>query len=553
MKKKKLLFSIIASIMLVLTTACVDYPEIYGYAAVFGNSEATLIEYTPSRYKIQLKATTTFLDEGAGISGYGFLVEEYKESDTNEVIDINVTPHQDSDGNIQLTTTFQGEFGKCYRFKPYATDGRGVQSGATNEFSYEKSNFTPLAETFNCRFDDKGQIVVIIQYSKSPLTHPLIEASVTYGDVNLPTTITDNSTVTAVIDLSKLGNGKSYSGINISSKNDMGISKQYGEFSITVPNTSVASYPDDGEKDDCIRLCGIDWAKGNLTHAGRKYSIASNQWARGGSYKCNSKISEEGNFVHTDWCGNLKEAAWMSPSLYDANLLLTTASSFPCHVRCADGTSVYGYLYTSPKGKRLIADDWIEIAEELVDEMGLFLPYGDFDDNGRNNDFYLLGSYDCEKFDYSLAYSRLVFEFTSIYKIEEYLYWPNNGDILNWNEEYPGRDNAYFIRPVKTPSLAGKSFFWYSYGGSDVSWYKKEVRYTFSDSEQCERHEWFYYSRDGVDEYTRSYTYTLKGNVVVLNDYNKTTLYLLKDYKGDIFLSSQGCESPLSNIYYEQE
>ena len=97
------------------------------------------------------------------------------------------------------------------------------------------------------------------------------------------------------------------------------------------------------------------------------------------------------------------------------------------------------------------------------------------------------------------------------------------------------------------------SFFWYSYGGSDDSWYKKEVRYTFSDSEQCERHEWFYYSRDGVDEYTRSYTYTLKGNVVVLNDYNKTTLYLLKDYKGDIFLSSQGCESPSSNIYYEQE
>ncbi len=529
MRKRNLFLCIVTTAMLVFTTSCVEYPDVYGYTVVFDNSEATLVEYTPTQYTIRLKATTSFFDEGAGVSGYGFFVEEY-ESDDNEIKDISVMPHQISDGNLVLTATFQGDFGKCYRFKPYATNGRDVQLGNTCEFCYEKDGFIPLATTYTHAFDDKGKINIIIDYSLPSLWHPLTEVLVAYGDINLPTTITNDSTVIATLDLSRLVKGKSYRDFSVFSKNDMGVSQQYGELSITIPNTFANSYPDDGEKDDCIRLCGIDWAKGNLTNVGGEYRISDNQWERGGRYEsCIRTFDYWGAYI--DWCENLT-SEWMTPLLYDANLLLT-ASRFPCRVVCEDGIFVYGYLYTSPKAKQVIASSWINIDYKFVDQLGLFLPWYD-DYNVQPS--YLLGTCNTYDGDYCYDYYRFIFQLTSINEKYDYKY--------DWEKEefWPMDEKQdYFIRPVKAPRLVGKSFFkFYSIQGNEHN-----ERITFENSEQCKVHEWGL-RRPALGanyflpyEYVYYYTYTQAGNVIYLKENSNivSVLFLHKDDNGEFFIS----------------
>lgn len=426
MKKNNLFLSIATTVMLALTTACVEYPDVYGFAAAFGSSnETTVVEYTPTQYTIQLKSSTTIFDEGAGISEYGFHVK-VQDGYFKPLEDIKVTPTQGTDGNITLTATFQGEYGKRYSFCPYATDGQQTQEGTPSEFQYTQNNFSLGQGSSKLSFDENGQIVAVAYYARTS-GHPITEATASYGGLDLPTTISTNgSTVTAVLDLSRLEKGKSYTSIQFEAKNDMGVCKSSVTFSVTVPNTSTASYPDDGEKEDCIRLCGIDWAKGNLANNGNKYYIEENQWEAGSNYKI-----REGTSLNTDWAEKI--TGWATPSSTQARLLLK-ASRFPCYVVCADSTNVYGYLYISPKEKQIQATTAVNIPYSLVDEMGLFII--------KNNDYLLSNGYLSYNSTNYKVYEKYIFCFTEINEITNY--------SIDYGKYYYHNDKKDFsIRPVK--------------------------------------------------------------------------------------------------------
>lgn len=429
MKKNNLFLSIATTVMLALTTACVEYPDVYGFAAAFGSSnQIWRIEYTPTQYTVQLESsTTTIFDEGAGISEYGFHIE-VQENGYKPLEDIKATPTKNADGSITLRAPFQGEYGKLYSFYPYATDGQQTQKGATSTFKYTQSDFSPSKASSKLSFDENGQIVAVANYDRTS-GHPITEATVSYGGLDLPTTITNNgSTVTAVLDLSRLEKGESYKSFVISAKNDMGVTNSQTSFSVTVPNTSTESYPDDGEKEDCIRLCGIDWAKGNLANDGDKYYIEENQWEAGGDYSARDK---EGKLI--DWAEKL--STWKSPSQSNVKLLLT-ASRFPCNVVCADGRKIFGYLYISPKGRqiKLDANARVDVAYNLVNKIGLFLP--------NNDKGYLSSETNISNTSSSYTQSRYVFYETSgiwktVYRLNKKTY-----DITE-------DKSKYHVRPVK--------------------------------------------------------------------------------------------------------
>ena len=177
MKKNNLFLSIATTVMLALTTACVEYPDVYGFITAFSSSnETTVVEYTPTHYTIQLKSSTAIFDEGAGISEYGFHVK-VQDGYFKPLEDIKVTPTQGDDGNITLTATFQGEYGKRYSFCPYATDGQQTQEGTTSEFQYTQSNFSLRQASSHLSFDENGQIVAVANYDRTS-GHPITEATV---------------------------------------------------------------------------------------------------------------------------------------------------------------------------------------------------------------------------------------------------------------------------------------------------------------------------------------------------------------------------------------
>lgn len=190
-----------------------------------------------------------------------------------------------------------------------------------------------------------------------------------------------------------------YSGITVTTTNDWGTSAYKWNYSATVSNVT-GSYTGDGNKGDCIRLCGIDWAKGNFVVTDGTGKIQANQWVvepkksskYNGAYFnaannhrsiTKSEVTVNSNY-YVELKGNKTYDAvtayldgWGTPSNSDYQMFIDKASVQLCNVVLANGTRVKGILLMSPQNRHrkiISTTDFVDVSYLDVDDIGLFLP-----------------------------------------------------------------------------------------------------------------------------------------------------------------------------------
>lgn len=326
-------------------------------------------------------------------------------------------------------------------------------------------------------------------------------ASLKLGSSSYPMTITKVSAgqfeVKADVVLENLSEG-SYANATIEVSNAIGSGSQSIALGLTISSNS-AQYSDDGMKDDCIRLCGIDWAKGNLQYYNGTWRIAPEQQSilnmnnstlnynslehfiigktgntssvyTSGSYAglytretTSSKSSDFSSSIQGDSTHDVATAKlgveWQIPDNVQWSTLYSNASYIKGMTYTSGGATVNGVLFLSPGTKKYTINHICTFSNNIVDK-GLFLPacgFWDYDNTSLRNVNSIEGSYyasstvlwklyNTRSWTNTITWTKM---YTCSYYLEPYLF--NMSSMTNFSEYYYYHyQDAYPIRPVKS-------------------------------------------------------------------------------------------------------
>lgn len=243
-----------------------------------------------------------------------------------------------------------------------------------------------------------------------------------------------------------------YSGVTVVLNGVFGEYKENLSYSVLVEKT--ISFDDDGDKGDCVRIAGIDWAKGNLACDNGKW-IIGNQTDRYSSPNTSAYgtyfsfgNTEMDNVFH-GWSKNISDIqgnpdydvvaahipGWMLPSKDDFSKLITYASVL----------STYGGIMFTPskEGKRFYSNSAVSYGILDAKDIILLPCNGIYSkDNGVEDDF-LKGYYMSSTAAYygpyySMGYGLNNNELNNLFGLSGY-----------YDSEYKYATYKFNVRPVK--------------------------------------------------------------------------------------------------------
>lgn len=404
---------------MLLTVGCTSYPDDFGFCADLSEPQMSGMTLKPTGYDVTMKTPIAKYDEGTGITRVGYLVN-------GEERPCELT-YSETDGGYCLTITLQDlQFGLTYAIQPFIGDGIYQNNGKTLYVNHQKSTYEPVFEKSEWWMNANGEVIWKAYYTcAAPGYRPVESVTATFSGKAIEATISDDGKEVSVNvgNACKLDVGD-YADAKFTVTNAFGSNGSIGYYNATV-NEIDGSFPDDGNKEDCIRVCGIDWAKGLFYYdqTTKTYKIEENQWSYpddlnnplyGG--KGYFHITNNQSAVEKGTCYELKGNKqydkvaqnmdiWASPSFNDFKLLIDNTSVQPCNIIDESGKSIPGYLFLFPSdtGKRFVSkSSFINVSYKDVDNLGLFLPclgyfyfygYGSkYNAYGRTNELYYLTS-----------------------------------------------------------------------------------------------------------------------------------------------------------------
>lgn len=387
------LFVIIS--FLVLLASCEKYEDEFGFTSSLGTASVVQVDAQPGKYALDIQCPFNIETGDVDILEVGFRLNS--ESDVVGSLD----------GNNQIVATLSNlEYGKSYRVTPYIRTSVGVIYGPNfSDFIYNSQSFAPVVDSSAIELVAKGVYRVIVNYSTDK-SYPLTEAIASADGETVNVLSADEESVTVEVNVNDLS-GTIYAVINLTLANAISSMEYAIPFSLTLLDTDI-TYSDDGVQDDCIRVCGIDWAKGNLQYEKGIWKIADTQDDSFLSYGINSDYVEyfcfgdlnpvyrnsikmmyfpdnvgyrlysiKGNPAY-DIVSACFSEDWSIPSSDELSLLANKASYQYGYVE-RNGQRTYGYLFYTQVGKIVRGHKYnqaVRIDESKLDELGLFLPTG---------------------------------------------------------------------------------------------------------------------------------------------------------------------------------
>ena len=236
---------------------CADYEEDYGYVMTLGDHVVVSgLRAGADSYSVDLQYQYRVDVGQADVLEAGFV---YALPDGTECTLQAVA----EDGLMQATATGL-LYGTSYEVYPYIRTPEGTQMpNAVANIHYLAASFAPSLSSPVFSMPEAGRMEVALPYTLADDTHAVDEATLSIGGQTYDMASADGY-LSVVLDLASLPEG-SYTSVDVEASNAFGADRLQAEIDLTV-SAATSRYPDDGERDDCIRLCGIDWAKGNLQY-----------------------------------------------------------------------------------------------------------------------------------------------------------------------------------------------------------------------------------------------------------------------------------------------
>ena len=388
------------SVTLLWLCGCADYDEDYGYEISF-DSYVTQSDWKAEAgsYSVSLQTRYT-IDEGeAEVQEVGFICRQDGGSET-------LLPGTVADGMIQATATGL-LYGVSYEVRPYMVTTAGTQRPDITGYIYHNAaDFAPVPDgEIAMSMPEPGHLEFLVSYSLVDYTQEASSATLTFGGQNYAMTLENNIVARATVDLNELPDG-TYSSVSVEVSNAFGSNSIQRELGLSV-SSSPQQYAGDGEREDCIRLCGIDWAKGNLLYEEGVWKIAESQgrtfsagkqwdtehvehftygettgelhddfvrdWYVFAFLDTATRYSISGDASYDVAAAHLGADGWVLPSSADL-LMLARNASWQYAIVTVGNKVVYGYLFYTPGTKRFVCTTPVSIDADDLNGMGLFLP-----------------------------------------------------------------------------------------------------------------------------------------------------------------------------------
>lgn len=475
--KKILCIFMLPTLFAFLIAGCTKYDDAYGFMAKIDNSVSySNMQFEPENYSMTISCRVDLVGN-AEIVEAGF-VYRITDGHTTGGTDVAV-PGTVEDGI--MSSDLQGlPYDTSISIRPYliTTDGETSDSSSYLQTSIFLSKEEVLLEadisTLEFEMIAPGQMRATVSYGKKSDYSPaeIVSAYIGLGDV-IRTAEINGTSVSAVFDLNEFPVG-TYDGVRIMIENKVGGEEQIitGNYEWTV-KAPVNAYSDDGAYEDCIRLCGIDWAKGNLQSLDENnVVIASRQWGlldeplTAGFYNeyfswgdisaraygvphsnyNSSTVNYKGNpdeDIVTAYLGS----GWATPDMNDWKTLLANASMQCVKFKNENGQEVKGLLLWGAKNGKIVSSRI---------EMGTSIPLDDIQNSGvlflpaQGYYYYLYGRRDMEMGAYRI--SSLDREYGG--ECQAFVLDSDNGKIgisgIIDDDHITKDEHQFMVRPVKT-------------------------------------------------------------------------------------------------------
>ena len=422
--KAKTTYCMAAFSLLLLAGSCADYDEHYGFIARFPSDvQETGLQALPDSYTLTLQATIEAVAGEPEVLEAGFIYHITGQ-------DWLAQPGEYANGTVTATLTglaYSDDVGGSgYDIRPYIDTPEGRFTGNYNYYAYHaKADFAPIPDMEQCRIEmpSMGRIAVTIPYTVADASLPATAATVRLGNLEAEAALGDG-VVTAGFDLSRLTSGASTLQVEI--RNEMGAATDdtYAGWSISEPETA---YTDNAVADDHVRLCGVDWAKGNLQYTSGTWRIAPQPWHTfraqvdgqqneyfswgdpapmlyaGTHYNFDDNKTYFGGDPAMDAATAGLGYPWATPNLDELRALTASASSQHVILEDAEGGPVEGtLLWPAQDGRRITSGTAVYARTAIVEQsQGIFLPFGGYYD-ARDGSIYSTGQgyyMSCQRYD----------------------------------------------------------------------------------------------------------------------------------------------------------
>lgn len=378
---------------------CENYTEDFGFYMNFSkNIYTTSIHANPDSYSLTLYCPFELQAGKMDIREVGFYYDDPNQSG----VKIKAVGECSDNGQVVLASINQLPYNKQLQVYPYILTPQGEILGSTASILYSKEYFQPVVDSYKLTMPEVGKIRMEVDYRLADTALNVNQAKVVFSGKSLNTEI-QKEKIFSEFDLSDL-TAADAEGLEVSLTNEM------GERSITVPFSVLVSekdtlYSDEGEKDDCIRLCGVDWAKGNLMYDNGTWRLGKTQdetfYYKNENYSSNQNeyfsfgdVSENlYTGAHVSWythafdeytnCSIIGDPAadvvsahlsgWTLPSRRDFQNLVDHAS-WQYGYTLQGQNKVYGVLFYTKSDKNVRSLTPVLFDSEKLNELGLFLP-----------------------------------------------------------------------------------------------------------------------------------------------------------------------------------
>lgn len=390
--------------LLCVLGGCESYTEDFGFYMNFSNNiYTTSIHAKPDSYSLSLSCPFELEVGNMDISEAGFYCNGDKV----------VGEYNEEEQTVQATIN-QLLYNQSLNVCPYILTPEGEIRGNTASVLHRKEEFTPVVDTCRLFMPEAGKIRVEADYSLPDKTLSVTQATIVVSGQSFNAEIQDER-IFSEFYLSDLTSADVKT-LNILLVNGMGEKSYVIPYSVLVSEKDV-SYADDGEKDDCMRICGVDWAKGNLMYDNGTWRLGKSQ-DETFHYNGIDSGSQNEFFSFGDVSGKKLYAGalpilwythafdrnscsikgdpatdvaaahlpgWTLPSSSELQSLISHAS-WQYGYTLQGQKKVYGVLFYTKSNKKVRSLTPVFFDSENLNEMGLFLPAMGM--RGKSNHYY---------------------------------------------------------------------------------------------------------------------------------------------------------------------
>lgn len=468
--------------LIYLLSGCEDFSEEYGFYMDFATDiSVTDVRAAHDSYTLDLLCPFEIKAGSPNIQEVGVIYS------TDDSYVSHKVKGELLDNCIKVTLS-EIPYGQTLHIAPYLRAPEDEVTGRPSlDIKYDKNDFMPSASAYLLSMPTTGKLRMEVDCNVKDSQFPLTKAQASFNGITSDASISQNK-LTFDFDLAKMNK-------STDTKISFSVSNALGTTNWTVPMTATSAtatvhYTDDGCYDDYIRLCSVNWAKGNLICDKGTWKIASRQdesfldrdknivsttqieyFSFGGTgsrvfrpedwythaFEQNVDCSIQGDPASDVVAANLS-GGWTLPSKSDLEKLAGT-SSYQYGYTERDGKITYGVLFYTHPEKIIHSLTSVRFESEELDEMGLFLPalgYIRSKSSGagyRDNIYYM--SADAYKTDYDptiidLTRNPPYVSCGNIYHLQQH---ENNlvvsSDELNTRTEASSCQYQFPVRPIK--------------------------------------------------------------------------------------------------------